>query len=156
MTDERKTQAAIDAVNANLEDLQIKEAEADTALVTEEKLDADAEKKRADAVLFEISGPGGRLVCRCRIPTDAMIQYGVFRILTGTSILSHVTESVSDMPNTTGDTVSIIDRQQKYELRSVYGQRKRTLEFCNSTYSTETEKKFCILHLLENIKDHTM
>lgn len=42
--------------------------------------------------------------------------------------------------------------QELYNLRSVYGQRKRALEFCNSTFTTIGEKKFCILHLLEDVK----
>ena len=37
-------------------------------------------------------------------------------------------------------------------MRSVYGQRKRALTFCNSTFTTIGEKKFCILHLLEDVK----
>ena len=43
-------------------------------------------------------------------------------------------------------------KQELYNLRSVYGQRKRALEFCNSTFTTIGEKKFCILHLLEDVK----
>ncbi len=39
--------------------------------------------------------------------------------------------------------------QELYDLRSEYGQKKRALTFCNSTFSTLGEKKFCILHLLE-------
>jgi len=46
--------------------------------------------------------------------------------------------------------------QELYDLRSEYGQRKRALTFCNSTFNTIGEKKFCILHLLENVKFHTM
>ncbi len=43
---------------------------------------ADEEKKRdAGFIPFEISGAG--LVCRCRIPTAAVAQLGVFRILLG-------------------------------------------------------------------------
>ena len=42
--------------------------------------------------------------------------------------------------------------QELYNLRSIYGQRKRALEFCNSTFTTIGEKKFCILHLLEDVK----
>jgi len=47
-------------------------------------------------------------------------------------------------------------RQELYNLRSEYGQRKRALTFCNSTFTTIGEKKFCILHLLEDVKFHTM
>ena len=43
-------------------------------------------------------------------------------------------------------------KQELYNLRSVYSQRKRALEFCNSTFTTIGEKKFCILHLLEDVK----
>ena len=46
--------------------------------------------------------------------------------------------------------------QELYNLRSVYGQRKRALEFCNSTFTTIGEKKFCILHLLEDVKVRTL
>ena len=46
--------------------------------------------------------------------------------------------------------------EELYNLRSVYGQRKHALEFCNSTFTTIGEKKFCILHLLEDVKFHTM
>jgi hypothetical protein len=73
----------VEAAQAALVDLQNKEAEANAVLATAEKQKADAEKKRADAVLFEISGANG-LVCRCRIPTAAVAQRGLFRILLGT------------------------------------------------------------------------
>jgi hypothetical protein len=73
----KKARAALEAA---LVDLSNKEAEASAALAAAEKQKADAEKKRADAVLFEISGANG-LVCRCRIPTAAVAQHGLFGIL---------------------------------------------------------------------------
>ncbi len=48
------------------------------------------EKKRADVVLFEIAGANG-LVCRCHIPTAAVAQRGLFRILLGGSMITDST-----------------------------------------------------------------
>lgn len=45
--------------------------------------------------------------------------------------------------------------QELYDLRSEYGQKKRALNFCNCTFTTLGEKKFCILHLLEDVKYST-
>ncbi len=81
----KKAQAALEAAQA-LVDLQNKEAE------TAEKQKADAEKKRADMVLFEISGTTG-LVCRCRIPTAAVAQRGLFRILLGSGASPQISVS---------------------------------------------------------------
>jgi hypothetical protein len=81
-----KAQAALEAAQAALVDLRNKEAE---ALAAAEKQKADAEKKRADMVLFEISSANG-LVSRCRIPTAAVAQRGLFRILLGSGAPSTV------------------------------------------------------------------
>ena len=64
---------------------------------TEEKQKADVEKKRVDVVLFEdrvakhqaeaafvwitVIQPSNEIVSKCRIPTAAVIHYGLFRIL---------------------------------------------------------------------------
>jgi len=45
--------------------------------------------------------------------------------------------------------------EELYDLRSKYGQRKRALTFCNSTFTTLGERKFCIMHILEGVKFHT-
>ncbi len=74
-------------------DLRNKEAEANAELAVAEKQKADAEKKRADAVLFEISGANG-LVCRCRIPTAAVAQRGLFRILLGSGVPEVVSNAI--------------------------------------------------------------
>ena len=42
-------------------------------------------------VLFEFPGANGH-VARCRIPTAAVIHYGVFRILLGSSGISNISE----------------------------------------------------------------
>jgi hypothetical protein len=83
--DETKKGQAQAAVEAALVVLRNKEAEASAALAAAEKQKADAEKKRADAVLFEIAGATG-LVCRCRIPTAAVAQRGLFHILLGSGV----------------------------------------------------------------------
>ena len=56
--------------------------EATAALAEATKQEKDTEKKRADVVLFEFPGANGH-VARCRIPTAAVIHYGVFLILLG-------------------------------------------------------------------------
>jgi hypothetical protein len=84
-----KAHAALEAAQAALVDLRNKEAEANAVLAAVEKQKADAEKKRADMVLFEISGATG-LVCRCHIPTAAVAQRGLFRILLGSGAPSTV------------------------------------------------------------------
>ena len=61
-----------------------KKADADAAIATAEKQKADEEKRRADVVLFEFPGANGH-VARCRIPTAAVIHYGLFRILLSSS-----------------------------------------------------------------------
>ncbi len=86
--EKKKAQAAVEAAQAALVDLQNKEAEANAALAAAEKQKADAEKRRADVVLFEISGATG-LVCRCHIPTAAVAQRGLFRILLGYGYQGH-------------------------------------------------------------------
>jgi hypothetical protein len=48
--------------------------------------------------------------------------------------------------------VSLVCLQELYNMRSEYGQKKHALEFCNSTFTTIGERKFCILHLLEGVK----
>ena len=53
----------MEAAQAALTDLRNKEAEANAAIAAAEKQKADAEKKRADAVLFEISGLGCSASC---------------------------------------------------------------------------------------------
>ncbi len=83
-----KAQAALEAAQAALVDLRNKEAEVNAVLAVAEKQKADAEKKRADVVLFEISGANG-LVCRCHIPTAAVAQRGLFRILLGSPIVNY-------------------------------------------------------------------
>ena len=62
-----------------------KKADADAAIAAAEKQTADEEKRRADVVLFEFPGANGH-VARCRIPTAAVAERGLFRILLGSSI----------------------------------------------------------------------
>ena len=50
---------------------------------------------------------------------------------------------------------SVYSLQELYDLRSQYGQKKRALTFCNSTFTTLGERKFCILHILEDVKYST-
>ncbi len=88
--EKKKAQAAVEATQAALVDLQNKEAEANATFAAAEKQKADVE---ADAVLFEIAGATG-LVCRCRIPTEAVAQRGLFRILLG--VTPEVVTTVSD------------------------------------------------------------
>ncbi len=88
-----KAQAALEAAQAALVDLRNKEAEANAVLAAAEKKKADAEKKRANMVLFEISSANG-LVSRCRIPTAAVAQLGLFRILLGSGAPSTVVTNV--------------------------------------------------------------
>eukprot|EP00282_Hemiselmis_andersenii_P010279 CAMPEP_0114127192 /NCGR_PEP_ID=MMETSP0043_2-20121206/10237_1 /TAXON_ID=464988 /ORGANISM="Hemiselmis andersenii, Strain CCMP644" /LENGTH=60 /DNA_ID=CAMNT_0001220237 /DNA_START=25 /DNA_END=207 /DNA_ORIENTATION=+ len=45
--------------------------------------------------------------------------------------------------------------EELYDLRSEYGQKKRALTFCNSTFTTLGERKFCILHILEDVRYST-
>jgi hypothetical protein len=85
-----KAQAAVEAAQAALVDLSNKEAK---ALAAAEKQKADAEKKRVDAVLFEISDANG-LVCKCRIPTAGVAQRGLFRILLGSSMAPSTVSNV--------------------------------------------------------------
>ena len=80
--------------------------------------------------------------CRCRC-TDTEDGAGVWRCAVATRPAACGGRKVT--PCTCG-------AQELYNLRSVYGQRKRALEFCNSTFTTIGEKKFCILHLLEDVK----
>ena len=90
--DETKKGQAQAAVEAALVVLRNKEAEANVELAAE-KQKADAEKKRADAVLFETSGAEG-LVCRCHIPTAVVAQRGLFRILLGDTVTEVMTKGV--------------------------------------------------------------
>ncbi len=89
----------MEAAQAALADLRNKEAEANAAIAAAEKQKADAEKKRADVVLFEITGANG-LVSKCRIPTAVVAQRGLFRILLGSGI-----SSVADVQQKEGFSV---------------------------------------------------
>ncbi len=62
---------------------------ATTALAEATKQEADAKKKHVDAeagfIMFVVSSAALGLVSKCRIPTAAVAQRGLFRILLGSS-----------------------------------------------------------------------
>ena len=65
--------------------------DAKAALDLATQQDADEEKKRdAGFIPFEISGAG--LVSKCRIPTTAVAQLGLFRILLGSTEVTSIVE----------------------------------------------------------------
>jgi hypothetical protein len=63
-------------------------ANAEAAVADAEKQEQDEKKKHADAeagfITFVVSSAALGLVSRCRIPTAAVAQLGLFRILLGT------------------------------------------------------------------------
>ena len=68
---------------------QAKLDEVTAALAEATKQEQDEEKKRADAeagfIMFVVSSAALGLVSKCRIPTAAVAQRGLFRILLGSS-----------------------------------------------------------------------
>ena len=74
-----------DAVNTAKASLD----EATAALAEATKQEKDTEKKHVDAeagfIMFIVSSAASGLVSRCRIPTAAVAQRGLFRILLGSS-----------------------------------------------------------------------
>ena len=103
MTDKHKTlqdlKIAEKVAQDAYDEAKKQDDDAKAALDLATQQDADEEKKRdAGFIPFEISGAG--LVSKCRIPTTAVAQLGVFRILLGS-------ESASDLS-------LVEDIQQKY------------------------------------------
>ena len=69
--------------------LNVLENDAKAALAAATKQERDEEKKHADAeagfIMFVVSSAASGLVSKCRIPTAAVAQRGLFRILIGSS-----------------------------------------------------------------------
>ena len=78
-------------LQAEQEKLRVEE---EAVIAMEEKRKLGVAKQRVETVLVEILGPDGH-VGRCHIPTAAVVQLGLFRILLGSV-------SVRDTNNKTG------------------------------------------------------
>ena len=113
-----KKMKTIEQLTTDLAVATKKKADADAAIAAAEKQKADTEKKRADVVLFEFPGANGH-VARCRIPTAAVIHYGLFRILLGSS----------------GATVrNIVQKLMPADPAALYGSGDETaLAFCSKS-----------------------
>jgi hypothetical protein len=81
---------AVDKAQADLDTAKAAVAEATKQQADEEKQHADAE---AGFIMFVVSSAALGLVSKCRIPTAAVAQRGLFRILLGDPVL------VSDVGN---------------------------------------------------------
>ena len=93
-----KLQAAGDAIKAELVTEEKKTAD---LAADAKKRKAGEEKRHVNMVHIAISCPEG-LVARCRIPTAAVIQLGLFRLLGGDKIdVSNVVDKISIEPNST-------------------------------------------------------
>ncbi len=70
--------------------------EANAALAEVTKQEADEEKKHADTdagiIMFVISSAALGLVSKCRIPTVAVAQRGLFRILLGSTEVTNIVQ----------------------------------------------------------------
>ena len=78
-------------LQAEQEKLRVEE---EAAIAMEEKRKLGAAKQRVETVLVEISGPDGH-VGRCHIPTAAVVQLGLFRILLGGNPSVTLSDTVS-------------------------------------------------------------
>ena len=91
--------------------------EATAALAEATKQEKDTEKKHADAeagfIMFIVSSAASGLVSKCRIPTAAVAQYGLFRILLGDTVS---VSNVSDKDET--------DMQPEWWASNFYGDGK--------------------------------
>ncbi len=92
------------------DDVKLAKAKLDevtTALAEATKQEQDAKKKHADAeagfIMFVVSSAALGLVSKCRIPTAAVAQLGLFRILLGAA-------------RSDGETV-VVDAQPKWMWR---------------------------------------
>ena len=83
-----KLQAAGDAIKAELVTEEKKTAD---LAADAKKRKAGEEKRRVNMVHIAISCPEG-LVARCQIPTEAVIQLGLFRILLGSMSVTNIAE----------------------------------------------------------------
>jgi hypothetical protein len=91
----------IDRKNHKKEVEKLQQAQADldaaaAALDEANKQEADAKKQQTDAeagfIMFVVSSEALGLVSRCRIPTAAVAQRGLFRILLGSAVAMDVPE----------------------------------------------------------------
>ncbi len=134
-----KAQAALEAA---LVDLRNKEAEANAVLAAAEKQEADAEKKRANVILFEITGANG-LVCRCRIPTAAVAKRGLFRILLGSGT-SPVLENIQQKGGLQSSSTCLSDGNTCFEgsigttidVNDIYRPDSSSSMYNNYTFTT--------------------
>ena len=83
-----------DSKNRKVDDVnkvRAKLDEATAALAEATKQEKDEEKKQADAeagfIMFVVSSASLGLVSKCRIPTAAVAQRGLFRILLGSGVI---------------------------------------------------------------------
>ena len=96
--------------------------EATSALAEATKQEKDTEKKHADAeagfIMFIVSSAASGIVSKCRIPTAAVAQRGLFRLLLGSDVSTSdvITDIVPKLyggnfdPDYTGDVICDVNR----------------------------------------------